>query len=71
MYGVAAVESGQVSSLAEGTTLVHYRALAAIVESAPYTLSALDEDQTAKYLHVLEETHSHSTVLPAPPGTVF
>jgi len=71
LYGVAAVESGQLASLAEGTFLVHYRALAAIVEVSPYTASPLDEEGMAKYLHVLEDACVHATVLPAPPGTVF
>lgn len=71
LYGVAAVESGQATSLAEGTTLVHYRALAAIVEASPYSSINLDDEETAKYLRILEEAYSHSAVLPAPPGTVF
>jgi hypothetical protein len=71
LYGVAAVESGQAISLAEGTTLVHYRALAAIVEPSPYSVSTLGDDETGNYARVLEESHSHSAVLPAPPGTVF
>jgi hypothetical protein len=71
LYGVAAVESGQLASLTPGTSLVHYRALAAIVEPSPYTVAALDDEQMAKYLHVLEDAHSHGSVLPAPPGTVF
>jgi Gas vesicle synthesis protein GvpL/GvpF len=71
LYGVAAVESGHAMSLAEGTTLVHYRALAAIVEPSPYSASSLQADDTANYLRVLEESFSHSSVLPAPPGTVF
>ena len=71
LYGVAAVESGQATSLAEGTTLVHYRALAAIVETSPYSSITLDDEETAKYLRILEEAYSHSAVLPAPPGTVF
>jgi hypothetical protein len=71
LYGVAAVENGQSMSLAEGTTLVHYRALAAIVEPSPYTLPSLDDDEMAKHLRILEEAQSHGTVLPAPPGTVF
>jgi hypothetical protein len=71
LYGVAAVESGQVASLAEGTSLVHYRALAAIVEPALYSVVALDDEGMAKYLQVLESAHAHATVLPAPPGTVF
>jgi hypothetical protein len=71
LYGVAAVESGQSTSLAEGTSLVHYRALAAIVEPSVYTATSLDDDATARYIGVLEEAYAHSTVLPAPPGTVF
>jgi hypothetical protein len=71
LYGVAAVESGHAMSLAEGTTLVHYRALAAIVEPSPYTVSKLEDQEMAKYLTVLEEAQAHSAVLPAPPGTIF
>ena len=71
LYGVAAVESGHANSLADGTTLVHYRALAAIVEPSAYTVSTLQDDEMAKYLAVLEEAQAHSAVLPAPPGTVF
>ena len=71
MYGVATVESGHTSSLAEGTGLTHFRALAAIVEPSPYTTVSLDDGEMEKYLRVLEEAYSHSTVLPAPPGTVF
>jgi hypothetical protein len=71
LYGVAAVESGQAMSLAEGTTLVHYRALAAIVEPSPYSVSTLGEDEKGNYVRILEESHSHAAVLPAPPGTVF
>ena len=71
LYGVAAVESGQISSLAEGTTLVHYRAVAAVVEPSSYSAVALENGEMTRYLHVLEEVHSHATILPAPPGTVF
>ena len=71
LFGVAAVESGQTNSLAEGTTLTHYRALAAIVEPSTYAIVNLDDDEMAKYLRVLEEAYMHAAVLPAPPGTVF
>lgn len=71
LYGVAAVDSGQVASLAPGTTLVHYRALAAIIEPAPYAVAAIDDEVMEKYIQVLEAAHSHGSVLPAPPGTVF
>lgn len=71
LYGVAAVESGQVSSLAQGTSLVHYRALAAIVEPSSYSSVDLNDAEMTKYLGILEEAYSHVAVLPAPPGTVF
>jgi hypothetical protein len=71
LYGVAAVESGHASSLAEGTALTHFRALAAIVEPSSYSIVSLDDGEMSKYLRVLEEAHSHAAVLPAPPGTVF
>src|ERR1700736_520660 len=71
LYGVAPVESGHAMSLADGTTLVHYRALAAIVEPSAYTVSTLPDDEMSKYLAVLEEAQAHSAVLPPPPGTVF
>jgi hypothetical protein len=71
LYGVAAVESGHTATLAEGTTLTHYRALAAIVEPSTYSAVNLDDGEMTKYLRVLEEAHAHGTVLPAPPGTVF
>ncbi|MGH9420177.1 MAG: GvpL/GvpF family gas vesicle protein [Thermoanaerobaculia bacterium] len=71
LFGVAAVESGHTTSLAAGTTLTHYRALAAIVEPSHYAAVNLDDGEMDKYLRVLEEAYVHSTVLPAPPGTVF
>jgi hypothetical protein len=71
MYGVAAAESGHTDSLAEGTTLTHYRALAAVVEPSTYSIANLDEADMANYLRIVEEVHSHTPVLPAPPGTVF
>jgi hypothetical protein len=71
VYGVAASESGHTTSLAEGTSLVHYRALAAVVEPSTYSQVNLNEDEMNKYLRVLDEVYAHGTVLPAPPGTVF
>lgn len=71
LYGVAAVESGQAASLVEGTSLIHFRALAAIVEPAHYSSAPLGEEETQRYLEVLEEAYANAAVLPAPPGTVF
>lgn len=71
LYGVTAVESGHTTSLAEGTSLVHYRALAAVVEPTSYSVAVVDEAAMEKYVRVLEVVHRRSAVLPAPPGTVF
>ncbi|HJP86718.1 MAG TPA: GvpL/GvpF family gas vesicle protein [Gemmatimonadaceae bacterium] len=71
LYGVAAMESGQTASLVEGTSLVHFRAVAAIVEPAHYSAPPLAEEDTERYLQVLEEAFASVAVLPAPPGTVF
>jgi hypothetical protein len=71
LFGVAAADSGQARSLSEGTTLVHYRALAAVVEPSPYSAVNLDDGEMTKYMRVLDDVHQHHSVLPAPPGTVF
>ncbi|HEX6627775.1 MAG TPA: GvpL/GvpF family gas vesicle protein [Gemmatimonadaceae bacterium] len=71
LYGVAAVESGQATSLVEGTSLVHYRALAAIVEPAHYSVPAPTDEDTERYMYILEQAFANATVLPAPTGTVF
>ncbi|HXG71229.1 MAG TPA: GvpL/GvpF family gas vesicle protein [Gemmatimonadaceae bacterium] len=71
VYGVAAVDSAQTSSLADSTSLVHYRALAAVVEPSAYSNVTLDEKEMEHYLAILDEVTTHAAVLPAPPGTVF
>jgi len=70
LYGVGAIDSGQEKSPAEGTQLVRYRALAAIVAPSTYHAPKLDEEMET-YLRVIDEVHAHSAILPAPPGTVF
>ncbi len=59
-------------SLAEGTSLVQFRSLAAVVGSGgKYSRIALDENEMREYTRVLEEVHALTSVLPAPPGTIF
>ena len=71
LYGVAAIDSTPIESLAEGTTLVSFRMLAAVVSPSKYTRVALDEREMNEYTRVLEEVQSNAAVLPAPPGTTF
>jgi hypothetical protein len=71
LFGVATLESNAVTSLAGGTSIVPFRMLGAVVAPSRYVRVALDEAEMAEYTRVLEEVQANSSVLPAPPGTVF
>jgi hypothetical protein len=71
LYGVAAHESAGPDGLAEGTSLVQFRSLAAVVSPSRYHRVTLDVDEIGDYTRVLEEVQSNAAVLPAPPGTIF
>jgi hypothetical protein len=71
LYGVALHDSNAGQSLAEGTTLVQFRSVAAVVAPARFNRATLDEEMMADYTRVLEEVQTSTAVLPAPPGTVF
>jgi hypothetical protein len=72
LYGVAAVESTRVASLADGTSIVPFRLLGAVVAPTKYKRMTLEEKAMGEYTRVLEEVQSNTAaVLPAPPGTIF
>lgn len=71
LYGVAAYETGAHEPFAEGTTLIPFRALAAVVASSRYVRTVIDEAEMSEYNRILEEVQTNTSVLPAPPGTVF
>ncbi len=71
LYGVAAVDPTSVSSLAQGTSIVPFRMLGAVVAPCRYSRVPLDEPEMGEYTRILEEVQSNTAVLPAPPGTVF
>jgi hypothetical protein len=71
LFGVATVDSPSTQSLAEGTTLVSFRSLAAIVAPTRYSRPTLDGTELSEYTRILEEVQSAGAVVPAPPGTVF
>jgi hypothetical protein len=71
LYGVAAHDSTSHASLAEGTSVVAFRAVAAVVAPARYHKVLLDEKEMNDYTRVLEEVQDSTSVLPAPPGTIF
>jgi hypothetical protein len=71
LYGVAASDSRSATSLAAGTSVVQFRGLSAIVEPSGYSRVDVNPEELSKYIRIVEEIHSHTPILPAPPGTVF
>ncbi len=71
LYGVAAYESGAHEPFAEGTSLIPFRAVAAVVAPSRYARVVIDEAEMNEYTRILEEVQGSTAVLPAPPGTVF
>lgn len=65
------MESNTVASLAEGTTIIPFRLLGAIVAPARWGRVPVNEEELADYTRILEEVQKTTAVLPAPPGTVF
>ncbi len=70
-YGVAAHDPTSGHELAEHTSLVQLRSLAAVVAPGKYSRIVLDEKEMNDYTRVLEEVQALTSVLPAPPGTIF
>jgi hypothetical protein len=71
LYGVAAFDSALHQPLAEGTTAVPFRSIAAVVSPAKYARITVDDNELRDYTKVLEEVQANTAILPAPPGTVF
>lgn len=70
LFGIIAADPGA-RSPAPGTTLVPFRAIAAVVAPAAYQRAALSDERVQAYAQIVEETFRYAPVLPAPPGTVF
>lgn len=71
LFGVAAHDSNSDEPIAEGTSTVQFRSLAAVVAPSRYSRVVIDDDEMSEYTRVLEEIQAATAVLPAPPGTVF
>jgi len=70
LFGIIAADAGA-GSPAPDTTLVPFRAIAALVAPAPYQRATLDEDRVLAYAQTVEAAYRYAPILPAPPGTVF
>lgn len=71
LYGVAASEARHHDSLAEGTSIVEFRALSAVVSQSRYERVAQSPEELGAYMKVVQEVYAQTPLLPAPPGTVF
>jgi hypothetical protein len=71
LYGVAASDVRSGPSLADGTSVVHFRQVSAIVEPADYSKIEVTPEELEKYRRIVEDVFAHTPILPAPPGTVF
>ncbi len=71
LYGVAAFDSAVHQPLAEGTSTIQFRAIAAVVTPSKYARVIVTETELKDYTRILEEVQASTVILPAPPGTVF
>jgi hypothetical protein len=70
LFGVVPLEPGM-NSPAEGTSLVGFRAIAAVVAPVPYRRQEPDAQAVGDYASVVERVFEYMPILPAPPGAVF
>lgn len=70
LFGIIAADPGARSPAPE-TTLVPFRAIAALVAPAPYQRVTLGEELVQAYAQTVEESYRYTPILPAPPGTIF
>jgi hypothetical protein len=70
LFGIIAADPGA-RSPAPDTSLVPFRAIAAVVAPAAYQRPTLSEERIQAYAQTVEEAFRYAPILPAPPGTIF
>ena len=70
LFGIIAADPGA-HSPASDTTLVPFRAIAAVVAPATYHRPTLDDQRVQAYAQIVEEAFRYAPILPAPAGTIF
>ena len=70
VFGIAAADGGPSNVLAQGTELVTFRDIGAVVKNAPYARAEADIDH-AEHRRVIETVFQHSAIVPAPLGLVM
>jgi len=71
LYGITDVEHHAQAKLLDGVELLHFRDLAAVVESGEYTMNPPTGELIEHYREVIVDVFGKAPVLPAPVGTVF
>lgn len=69
-YGIVPLEPGMGSPV-EGTSLVGFRSIAAVVSSTGYKRQDPDAKVLTEYADVVEAVFELMPILPAPPATIF
>jgi hypothetical protein len=70
LFGIIAADPGA-RSPAPDTSLVPFRAIAAVVAPAAYQRPTLSDERIQAYAQTVEEAFRYAPILPAPPGTIF
>ncbi|MEX1187338.1 MAG: GvpL/GvpF family gas vesicle protein [Gemmatimonadaceae bacterium] len=70
LFGIIAADPGA-RSPAPDTSLVPFRAIAAVVAPAAYQRPTLSDERIQAYAQTVEEAFRYAAILPAPPGTIF
>lgn len=70
LFGIIAADPGA-RSPAPDTSLVPFRAIAAVVAPAAYQRPTLTDERIQAYAQTVEEAFRYGPILPAPSGTIF
>jgi hypothetical protein len=70
LFGIIGADPGARSPAPE-TTLVPFRAIAAVVAPAAYQRPTLNDERVQTYAQIVEEAFRYAPILPAPVGTIF
>ena len=71
LYGITDVEHHAPAMSSDGTELLAFRDIAAIVSDAEYSAAPPAGEMIEQYRRVLDDVFTKAPVLPAPVGTVF
>ena len=71
LFGVALLEHGDAGPLPDGTGVVPFRSVGALVAEAPYVVAEPEQRDVEAHRDVIERVFAARPVLPAPVGVVF